>query len=78
MGSKERFTAVFQEYKKGDMTVVVKDVKHGASIETQWLMQLTAITNHGEERERGSRLSMNPYKGGFSDSGMFVQHPSFC
>lgn len=34
---------------KGDMTMVVKD---GASIETQWLMQLTAIKNHGEERER--------------------------
>lgn len=34
---------------KGDMTVVVKD---GASVETQWLMQSTAIKNHGEERER--------------------------
>lgn len=34
---------------KGDMTLVVKD---GASIETQWLMQTTAIKNHEEERER--------------------------
>lgn len=34
---------------KGDMTVVVKD---GASIETQWLMQSTAIKNHEEKRER--------------------------
>ncbi len=34
---------------KGDMTVVFKDE---ASFETQWLMQSTAIKNHGEERER--------------------------
>ena len=34
---------------KGDMTLVVRD---GASIETQWLMQLTAIIKHGEGRER--------------------------
>lgn len=33
---------------KGDMTMVVKD---GASAETQWLTQSTAIKNHGEERE---------------------------
>lgn len=28
------------------------DCKDGASIETQWLMQSTAIKNRGEERER--------------------------
>lgn len=34
---------------KGDMSVVVRD---GASIETQWLTQSTAVKNHGEKRER--------------------------
>lgn len=43
-GSKERFAAVFQRVQKGDMTTVVKD---GASVETQWLTQTTAIKNHG-------------------------------
>lgn len=31
------------------MTMVVKD---GASVETQWLTQSTAIKNHGGEREK--------------------------
>lgn len=48
---------------KGDMTVVVKD---GASIETQWLMQLPLKTM--KRKGRDSCLSI-PYKGSFSDFG---------
>lgn len=32
-----------KKYKSSDMTLVIKNAKYQASVETQWLMQTTAI-----------------------------------
>lgn len=56
------------------MTVVIKNAKYQASVETQWLMQSTAIKN-GEEKH--SHLCI-PHEGSVSDSGCLFNAPLFC
>lgn len=48
IGKQKEVHCSIPRVQKGDMTAAVKD---GASIETQWLMELTAIKNRQEKRE---------------------------